>query len=65
MRCCICGIEIAGPGNDPYGAMWKTQDGKIVAPDFTALDRCCDECVAKYVLPGRRYLKLRRGGNEK
>lgn len=38
-RCCICGKEICGWGNNPEPIK---QDGE-----------CCDECNAKYVVPAR------------
>ena len=34
MKCCICGKEIKGWGNNPEGAVWKTHDGKIEMPEF-------------------------------
>ena len=54
-HCCICGKEFEGWGNNPDGAAWKTHDGEIELPEFEPLDRCCDECNAKYVVPGRIY----------
>ena len=54
-KCCICGKEIKGWGNNPEGAVWKTYDGDIELPEFGPFDRCCDECNAKYVVPGRIY----------
>ena len=53
--CCICGKEIKGWGNNPEGAAWKTYDGEIELPEFGPFDRCCDECNAQYVVPGRIY----------
>ena len=53
--CCVCGKEIKGWGNNPEGAAWKTHDGEIELPEFGPEDRCCDECNAKYVVPGRIY----------
>jgi hypothetical protein len=55
MRCCICGIEINGYGNNPDGAVWKTPAGEIEMPEFGADDRCCDECNSRFVIPGRMY----------
>lgn len=54
-KCCICGEEIEGCGNNPAGAMWKDQDGNIVEPEFGPEDRCCNFCDQRYVIPGRMY----------
>lgn len=60
MKCCICGVEINGYGNNPDGAVWKTPTGEIELPEFNADDRCCDECNSKFVIPGRLY-RLSKG----
>lgn len=57
--CCICGGISSSWGNNPDGAMWKIADGKIVEPKFAATDRCCDDCNASYVIPGR-LLKMQK-----
>lgn len=49
MKCCICGKDIQGYGNNPYGALdvcgrtiqWKPED------------ECCDNCNTQYVILGR------------
>lgn len=52
MKCCICGKEIKGFGNNPIGAVNKK--GEYI--DYKEPnDRCCNECNAKYVLVGRMY----------
>jgi hypothetical protein len=38
-KCCICGREIEGMGNNPY-PIWKK-------------GTCCDQCNATVVLPER------------
>jgi DNA-directed RNA polymerase subunit RPC12/RpoP len=43
MRCCICGKEIDGFGNNPYPLCGKEDTDS----------RCCDECNWKFVIPGR------------
>ena len=53
MKCCICGKEIEGFGNNPEGAVWKTHDGKIEMPECKAEDGCCDEGNGAFVIPGR------------
>jgi len=60
--CCICGNEIEGWGNNPWGAMWKNEDGSIEEPEFKEDDRCCDDCNMRYVIPGRLY-KYKRNNN--
>lgn len=60
MRCCICGKEIKGYGNNPKGAMWKDKHGDIVEAKFDADCRCCDECNQKYVIAGRLYLLTKK-----
>ena len=52
MKCCICGKEIKGYGNNPWGALNKNDE--LIA--FDEDDRCCDECNEQYVIPGRLYL---------
>ena len=64
MKCCICGKEIKGFGNNPEGAVWKTHDGKIEMPEFGAEDRCCDECNGAFVIPGRMYRMAKAKANE-
>ena len=39
MKCCICGKEFTGYGNNPYPTK---QQG-----------RCCDKCNTKIVIPAR------------
>ena len=66
MKCCICGIEINGYGNNPDGAVWKTPTGEIELPEFEADDRCCDECNSRFVIPGRLYrMNLVKRGEHK
>ena len=59
-KCCICGKEHTGYGNNPDGAIDSSK--KLISwnPD----DRCCDECNTKYVLPGRMYRFYRVIKNE-
>ncbi len=65
MRCCICGCELEGFGNNPQGACWKDKRGEIVEAEFDTECRCCDECNQLYVIPGRIYRmnKAKRGEN--
>jgi len=53
MKCCICGKEIKGYGNNPDGAAWLNPDGSVERPKFSEGERCCDECNWKFVIPGR------------
>lgn len=53
--CCICNSLNAGFGNNPEGAAWQTEDGKIEMPEFSNHDRCCNACNSSYVIPGRLY----------
>ena len=55
MKCCICGAEIIGYGNNPNGAVWKDADGNIIEAEFDHKSRCCDDCDQRYVIPGRIY----------
>ena len=41
MKCCICGVEIKGWGNNP----WPLSEGEN--------DRCCDVCNDTRVIPER------------
>jgi len=55
MKCCICGCEVEGFGNNPNGACWLNERGDVVEAEFDADCRCCDECNTRYVIPGRIY----------
>ena len=55
LACCFCGKEIIGWGNNPFGAMKRDSDGNFVDMPSSQDDRCCDECNAGYVIPGRIY----------
>ena len=50
-KCCICGKEHTGWGNNPQGAVDTNK--KVI--QWSESDRCCDECNHKYVLPGRMF----------
>jgi len=56
MKCCICGKEIKGFGNNPWGALNKKGEEIKWKPE----EECCDECNGKYVVPGR-IAKLYKG----
>ena len=60
-KCCICGREFVGYGNNPDGAAWMDQFGRPQLPEFKEDDVCCDECDGMYVVPGRIYrMRLRQ-----
>ena len=63
-KCCICGNQFIGFGNNPDGAVWKDKNGEIVMAEFKENDRCCDECDNMFVIPGRmyRFQLARKGG---
>lgn len=48
MKCCICGKEIVGLGNNPDPL--TKEDGSYFDLEK---ERCCDECNEKYVVPAR------------
>ena len=52
MKCCICGKEIEGYGNNPWPVSTNEDD------------RCCDECNLEVILP-ERILTLMRLEKEK
>ena len=54
-KCCICGREFTGFGNNPWGAMCKDENGNPQEIECKENDRCCDECNEKFVIPGRLY----------
>jgi len=56
MKCCICGKEFKGFGNNPNGAL-DLYDRPI---DFKFKDRCCDQCNQDTVVPGRIKTWLKR-----
>ena len=43
-KCCLCGKEIIGYGNNP-------------APLKSSVRKCCDECNLKLVVPARMKMK--------
>lgn len=43
-KCCFCGKEFLGYGNDPRPIVIAGEE----------LPRCCDECNAKIVIPTRQ-----------
>lgn len=49
MKCCICGKEIIGWGNNPRGAL---VEGLRIG-HYAIEDRCCDDCNKREVIPGR------------
>lgn len=49
MKCCICGKEFEGWGNNPYGAIDDFGNTVEWDPD----DECCDDCNINYVVFGR------------
>lgn len=46
-KCCICGKEFKGWGNNPDPV---TDENGNLFPDNA---RCCDECNGMYVIPAR------------
>ena len=61
-RCCICGREFEGYGNNPAGAVIKDEiTGELIFPEFDEDDRCCTECNNNNVIPGRLLMALRKG----
>ena len=59
-KCCICGKEFTGWGNNPQGAV--DENKKLIK--WSEYDQCCDECNHKYVLPGRMFRFYRTIKNE-
>ena len=55
MKCCICGKEIEGYGNNPDGAAKFAKDGTAKFLKFKTGARCCDDCNLTVVFPGRLY----------
>lgn len=52
LRCCLCGKDIDGYGNNPFPLKEK--------------GKCCSECNMKYVLPARiALLFIKEDGNGK
>jgi hypothetical protein len=54
--CCLCGKEFTGHGNNPWGVLNEDLSERTFKPE----DRCCDECNATKVIPGRiaRFCKI-------
>lgn len=57
MKCCICGKEFHGWGNNPTGAI--SEDLHI--RKFKPTDVCCDECNKNSVIVGRLASSKARG----
>ena len=56
MKCCLCGREFTGYGNNPDGAL----DYYARPIKWGKKDRCCDVCNQETVLPGRIYLYFKK-----
>lgn len=54
LRCCICNKIMEDHGNIPYGAL--DYYGRPIK--WQKDERCCDECLGEYVIPGRIKLKI-------
>ena len=52
-KCCICGKEFVGWGNNPYPVN-KDEDA-----------RCCDDCNAMYVIPARLEALAKRDSKQR
>jgi hypothetical protein len=63
-KCCFCGKEIKGWGNNPNGAMFQTDEGVVLPMVYREGDECCDECNSKYVIPGRLYQMIQNKQNK-
>ena len=46
-KCCLCGKEVEGYGNDPSPIQTQNED-----------DECCDECNLVKVIPARINLVI-------
>jgi hypothetical protein len=46
-KCCLCGVEVEGYGNDPSPIQTQNED-----------DECCDECNLAKVIPARIELVI-------
>lgn len=56
MKCCICGKDFNGYGNNPEGAAWRDPNtAAVIQPTFKEDDVCCNNCNEKFVIPGRMY----------
>ncbi len=60
IKCCICGREFEGFGNNPDGAMYLDDKGNPQNMSFEDYERCCDQCNTDYVIPGRLYKMTHR-----
>jgi DNA-directed RNA polymerase subunit RPC12/RpoP len=47
-KCCLCGKEVEGYGNDPHPIQTQNED-----------DECCDECNLAIVVPARMEIYLK------
>lgn len=61
MKCCICGKEFEGYGNNPHGHL----NLQLKPVKYKNNQRCCDECNQEYVVPGRILLAIRKRGFKK
>lgn len=58
-KCCICGCEFYGWGNNPWGAL--DENGNTI--EWSDDDVCCDVCDSMYVITGRIHtLNKKKGG---
>lgn len=49
MKCCLCGKEFHGFGNNPCGAINKD----LTIRQFNITDSCCNDCNMNEVIKGR------------
>lgn len=56
MKCCICGEEIKGYGNNPWPVGYDV---------YSEEDKCCDKCNFEVVIPARIALLKEKEKNEK
>lgn len=54
MKCCLCGREFEGYGNNPYPLCEES--------DYES--RCCNDCDSKFVVPARIEMSYTRKKTE-
>lgn len=59
MKCCICGKEFEGYGNNPQGVIQEFLPNKCVKlTEFSEEARCCDDCNRDIVITHRVFVSI-------
>lgn len=58
MKCCLCGKEFEGYGNNPQGVVEEITSNGVILKKFNEGDRCCNQCDKATVIPHRMFVAI-------